>query len=35
MKKIGIDDKDVDDYFDILDERVYDKVQPDDVHQKL
>lgn len=35
MLKLGIREDDVNEYFDIMDERVYFKEQPDDVHEIL
>ena len=35
MEKMGIENQDVDEYFDILNDRVFDKKQPDEINDKL
>ena len=35
MKNIGIEENDVNEFFDIMDDRVYDKKQPDPIHNTL
>ncbi|KRX08415.1 hypothetical protein PPERSA_12896 [Pseudocohnilembus persalinus] len=35
MQKMGILDRDVDEYFDVMDDRVYDREQDEEVHQIL
>ena len=35
MVQLGIDNKDVNEFFDIMDDRVYDKKQDDDINDML